>query len=117
MESGPRRALAYIAGVALSSASASAVFDYETSSYFNFSGTATTEKVDVFDYDRGCFVSGTPKSLYDYGTSNFIELKFGPNGKINGFDYATSSFFDGRVKGKSISIFDYEHSNYYEYSL
>lgn len=115
MKAGLRRSIAYIAQRVVSGANLSAIYDYDSGSYYQFSGEATATRVNVYDYDRGCFIGGNPPSLYDYGEGSFIELKV--NGqRINGYDYESGSFYEATVSGGGISVYDYDEGSFFNYS-
>ena len=111
-----RRAIAYLALRRSTGNSASAVYDYAASAYFQFSGEVTATRVNIYDYGRSCHLDGTPPSLYDYGTSSYFEFKESGR-KFEGYDYATSSFWEATINGRSVSVYDYERSAYFDYSL
>lgn len=117
MDQGARRAVAYIAGLAVSGRSSGAVYDYTGSGYFHFSGSVDASQAEVYDYDRSCHISGNLNSLYDYGRSAHIELQLNGGGRFSGYDYGTSSHFSGQVSGQSISLFDYETSSHYNFEV
>jgi len=73
-------------------------------------------KVSIYDYDRNCYISWELKSLYDYWTSTYMELKMMEWGKFTGFDYESSFHFSWEITNKNISIYDYELSQYFNYS-
>jgi len=115
MNQNTRACVAYIAA-SLNGASGSAVYDYSQSKHISISGSADTNNVNIYDYDRGCHVSGEPSNLYDYGNSAHIQLNM--NGtQFDGYDYHTSSHFSGDVNGNSVSIYDHETSSHYNYSI
>ena len=81
------------------------------------SGTVDHSKVSVYDHAKGCYLSGNLPSLFHYGENAHIQLVVGDGQKFKGFDYDTSSHFSGNVSGKSISLYDYEAGQYFNYSL
>ncbi len=116
MEHHSRRALAYIAGKLASGSSTSSVYDYAASQYFSIGGTVTPQRVSIYDYSLGCYITGTLPSLYHYGNSGYLSLKM--NGEqFSGYDYHTGSYFSGNVRGRSISVYDYQLSSYFNYSV
>jgi hypothetical protein len=116
VEAGTRRTIAYVAGRAISGRQSSSVYDYDASGHFNFTGTVSADRANVYDFARGCHVSGTLTSLYDYGTGASVQLHV--NGqRFSGYDYSSGSHFSGRVAGQSVSLYDYETGSPYSYSV
>ena len=116
MEHHSRRVVAYVAGRVSSGSSSSSVYDYSASNYFSVGGTATAERVAIYDYSIGCHISGNLPSLYHYGDGGHMSLKMDGN-RFTGYDYHTGSHFSGTVSGRSVSVYDYEHSTYFNYSV
>jgi|SRR3989344_2615245 len=111
-----RRAVAYIAGRAISGKSSGAVFDFSASQHYYFGGNVHQSQVAVFDYTQSCHITGTLTSLFHYGDSHHISLTINGS-QFNGFDYGESCHFSGNVNGNSISVFDYGTSQHYNYSI
>ena len=78
MDDTTRRAVAYIAGIAISGKRSSAVYDYTNSRHFIFSGSFSSSQVSAYDYDARCHVGGSKSSgslaLYHYGNRRHINL-------------------------------------------
>jgi hypothetical protein len=115
-----RRGIAYIAGRALSRKSCSAIYDYNATQYFNFGGTVVETRVSVFDYDEGCYITGSgggrSYSLFHHGNQSHVKLDVGL-GTFNGFDYDSNSHFTGKVNGNVVWVFDYEESEWFSFSI
>lgn len=111
-----RRAIAYIAASIISKKRATAVFDYATSQYYNFSLNLSQSGIAAYDYTQNCHISGSYSSLFHYGDSHYISLKIDSN-KFSGFDYGESCHFSGSVNGNSVSMFDYGVSSYFNFSI
>ena len=101
----------------MTDSNANAVYDYSASQYFNFSGQAATNHVNVYDYGRSCYLTGSPNSLYDYGRGAYIQLKPESSGSFSGYDYGSSRYFSGKVSGRAISLYDYETGSYYRFQI
>lgn len=96
------------------------VYSYEQGKHVTLSGKADTKTINLYDYDRGCHVSGNASqnynySLYDYGVSAHISLVI-KGTKFDGYDYKSSKHFSGTVNGSSVSIYDYETGAYYQFA-
>lgn len=115
-----RRALAFVAGGLVGKSQGSSVYDYEAGAYFNFTGTLSKTNVNVFDYSRSCYVTGSGDgtgnmTLFDYCTSSYVQLRLDGSG-FNGFDYETASYYSGIVAGRTITIYDYQTGSYYQFT-
>ena len=115
MDPDSRACVAYITAV-LCGSSGSHVYDYSASKYKSISGNVDSSHISIFDYDRSCYVSGSPTSLFDYGNNAHIQLNMNGS-QFSGYDYNTGNHFSGSVNGNSVSLYDYETSSYYNYSV
>jgi hypothetical protein len=113
---GTRRAVALVVGWEASGRSPSVVYDQDAGGHFRFGGKVSRAKVSVYDYDRGCYLSGRLASLYDHGTGAHVQLKV-ERGRFEGYDFASSTHFSGRVAGTSISVYDYQTGGFHNYSV
>jgi hypothetical protein len=115
-----RRAVAAAALAVTSGETPSSVYDYGASKYVSFSGSVTSAAVDLYDYGQRCHVGGNRNglkaSLFHYGNGKHIDLEDQGGGKFSGFDYDSGKHYDVTVEGTSVSLYDYEHSAYFNYS-
>lgn len=111
-----RRAIAYIAANIILQKRATAVFDYATSQYYNFSINLSQSGIAVYDNTQNCHISGSYASLFHYGDSCHISFKIDDH-KFSGFDYGESCHFSGSVNGNLVSMFDYGVSSYFDFSI
>lgn len=120
MQNHTRRTIAYIVGRLISDDASATVYDYSSFKHFSFGGDVSLSQITIFDYDKQCQISGLGSldsiNLYHFGNRNHIFLNIEET-HFNGFDYDTNSHFSGDVMGKSVSIFDYEHNAYFNYSI
>ena len=116
MKNHVRRAIAFVAAGALSGSENAALYDYNQSAYFQFGGTVSDATVSIFDYDQGCYISGNLPSLFHYGESQYIQLIL-EEGQFRGIDYGSGNYFSGTLNGHSISLYDYEVGQYFNYSI
>ena len=116
-----RKIIAFIAARLLTTNKSGSVYDFQSSGFTHVSGDITDNKINVYDHDRGCHVggnlSGKQFSLYDFGDSSHINLELEGNGGFKGYDFGTSSHFSGTVNNNSISFYDYQTSEFYDYSI
>lgn len=112
MDDTTRRTIAYIGGRLISGKRSSAIYDYSGGGYTSIDGSVTSSNVDVYDYGRSCHVSGSGGSLYDYGRGCHVDLKAKDATRFSGYDYGSSSYFEGTVSGASVSFYDYDTGSY-----
>jgi hypothetical protein len=115
MNTNTRSCVAYIAAGLSGLSKVTSLYDHAETRPMNVSGTVTAEKIDVYDFDRSCHVSGSLENLYDYGNSAHIQIAVNGD-KFSGYDYANEFHFTGTVEGGLVSLFDYETKMYYRYS-
>lgn len=111
-----RRAIAYIAACVISDRRSTAIYDYTSSKYYNFSINLSESGIAAYDYTHNSHISGSYFSLYHYGESHHISFKIDGD-RFSGFDYGTSSHFSGSVKNNSIVMYDYSVSSYFNFSI
>jgi hypothetical protein len=115
-----RAAVAYVAGRLISGSTAGHVFDYSQNGYRSMGGSVEADRVNAYDYDKGCYFTGSSSdgsfSLFHYGDGNYVSLKIAEN-KFSGYDYGTCQHFSGTVTGTSISLYDYDGGSYYDYTV
>lgn len=116
MKNALRQDIAYIAARLVSGLESGAIYDYQNNVHINLSGQVTMNHVSVYDYSRGCFVTGSGTSLYDYGDGNHVSLTT-TGAQFNGFDYASNFHFSGNVNGRNVTFYDYETNQHYNYSI
>lgn len=116
MQNNQRPAIAAIAYMLIANKQVSSVYCYKQSKYISLSGEATLKSVNIYDYDRQTYISGSDNSLYDYGTKSYVSLDI--SGKtFNGYDYNSSAYFSGNIQNGSVSLYDYETSQYYSFAV
>ncbi len=111
-----RASIAFIAGSLISNIRNSSIYDYSMSKHLNISGEISPSKINIYDYERKCYIGGNIPSLFDYGNNKHINLEINGN-HFEGYDYDTQKHFSGEVVDNSISLYDYETSRYYSYSI
>lgn len=100
--------IAAIVGSASMKRPVSAVYDNATARYVSVSADTTKGGVSGYDTALRCFFAGNSKtdlSFYDTATRAQIKLILSGD-EVQGFNYATKSFFRGHVYGKNLVIRD-----------
>ena len=115
MNANTRACVAYIAAGLSGLTTVTALYDHTETKPLNVSGVVSAEKIDVYDFDRSCHVSGNLENLYDYGNSAHIQIAVNGD-KFSGYDYASKFHFNGTVESGVVQIYDYETEIYYRYS-
>lgn len=110
-----RRAIAYIAACVISREGSSAVYDYASSQYYNFSINLSESGIAAYDYTHSSHISGSHSYLYHYGENHYISIRIEGN-RFSGYDYGESCHFSGTVNGNSVSLYDYGVSSYFNFS-
>lgn len=111
-----RACLAYVAGRAIAGRKTSSIYDYSQGRHITIDGEVSASRVNVYDYERRCYFSGTLKSLFDYGHRAYVSLQI--RGKeFSGFDYGSQHHFSGSVSGNSVTLYDYGESGYFSFAL
>lgn len=116
MNANARGCVAYVVGRAIGGRGDACVYDYDQSAYLTIRGSVEGNQVNIYDYDRGCYLSGTFGNLYDYGRSAYISLEVNGNG-FSGYDHAEGHHFSGTVNGGVISLYDFGLSRRFGYSM
>lgn len=99
MKNNTRAAVAYIAGRIILEVKVSTVYYHSRTKLINIDGEIDGRKVDVFDYDAGCYISGNYRNrkydLYHFGENHYIDLKIKGN-TFEGYDYEEAKYFSER---------------------
>jgi hypothetical protein len=103
-----------IVGSAVSGRAPTAVYDQDAGAHFRFSGKVAPEKVSVYDHERGCYLAGQLPSLFDHGTGAHVRLLV-QRDRFEGYDYASASYFSGRMAGTGISVHDHQTGGFHNY--
>lgn len=93
------------------------VYDYSTGTYVSCNFVNNSGNVSIYDYRRGCYLSGRMPSFYDYGLSSYISLTEINNNTYNIYDYHTGSYITVTCQSQLISIYDYSESRTFQYQI
>lgn len=114
MDDSTRACIAYIAGALVNKKYGGTVYDNSQSRYKNISGSVEQHDVNIFDHDRGSYITGAINSLYDFCRNSTVSLSVKGN-RIYGYDHGDGHEFSGSVEGNTVSI--YHHDTTFSYVL
>lgn len=123
MDSSQRASIAFLCGCIHNENSKSknqnysSIFDFSTDRNITFSVTSHSSYINIFDYDRSCYISGRYPTFFDYGVSQYFTINRINDNTYSIFDYKTNSYLTVTCSSHSITIFDYEVSNYFTYKI
>jgi hypothetical protein len=115
MQDDIRRAVAYIAGCAISKEDTSSIFDFTAQKHFFLTGDVSKD-VSVFDHTTSCHITGSIESFFHHGRRSHISLDIDRD-SFAGFDFGSQHHFSGNVSGNSIQVFDHGASRWFHYSI
>ena len=122
MKDHTQRAVAYIVGRLATGKYSSSLHDFSVSKDFTFEGSVSPATVSIFDYQKRCKITGSGDSgsftLLHHGNYRELILNFeAEKNRFSGYDEDSKTNYSGTVDGGSISVYDYEHSKLFTYSL
>ena len=115
MNPNTRACVAYITAGLSGLVKVTSLYDHTETKPLNVTGVVAAGKIDVYDFDRSCHVSGSLENLYDYGNKAHIQITVNGD-KFSGYDYASKFHFSGTVEEGVVSLYDYQTEVYYRYS-
>lgn len=93
------------------------VYDYKRAKYCSYSvNRSDNGTISIYDFDRGMLLYGNGGVFLDCNSSKYVILKRAGD-FINGYDNKTGKYFVASIKGENVTIFDYENSCYFSYSV
>lgn len=110
-----RRAISLIIGRLIQNKDFTSIYDFSTSSHYHYSGTVS-KNINIYDFSRNSHLTGTDKSIYDFGTNSYIKLDVQEN-KFSGYDFETNYHFNGTMNGKSITFYDFQDNIFYKFTV
>lgn len=114
MHENTRACIAYIAAALVNRSCGDTIYDHSRSLFINISGSVEPHHVNIYDHDRGNYITGAISNLYDYCRNSTVSLSVMGN-RISGYDHGDGHEFCGIVDGNSVNIFHHETS--FSYSL
>lgn len=102
------RLVAYVAGRMATHSTARLIRDEATGQSSLISGDVTDDRVHVYDFESGSYVSGTASAgrltLFHARDNSTTELTADGTGRFTGYDYAAGHWFAVTVVGRTVSI-------------
>ncbi len=95
----------------------SSVYDISAGIYVSCNYVNNEGNISVYDYRRGCYLSGRMPSFYDYGVSNYISLTKISENTYNIYDYNTGSYISVSCQSQLIVIYDYSIGRSFQYQI
>jgi hypothetical protein len=114
MKAHTRRAIVYIAA-RLGGSHSNAVYDSGAIRHFRFSGTADTERCQIYDHEEHCYISGSFPGLYHHGNRQHVTLRV-RGMAFSGYDYDSRSHYTGSFHGRTAIVYDYEDVQFHMYA-
>ncbi len=109
MDNSQRATVAFLCGCLsnLDGRKFNGVFDYSQGNNIACNYVNNFGCISVFDYQRGCYLSGRFPSFFDYGVSQSLSFTKINNNSFNIFDYNTGNYLTADCNGQSINIYDF----------
>ena len=114
--SSSRACIAYIAGRMISGSGSSQIQDHERSRDILIAGKVSAEELELYDYARGCQVTGNLTRIHDHGTGAQICLRI-YGSVFSGNDEVSGRSFSGNVSGDLVVVFDHGDQRVYSYTI
>lgn len=93
------------------------VYDMSLGTFASISSSGTNDNyLSFFDYNRGGYVSGNKRGLYDFPTSSHVTLTIN-NNNVSCFDLESGNSVSYTVNGGSVLAFDSQTGKYYNYNV
>ena len=116
MKASQRAMVAAIAAAAVNGKDYRTTYDYAQGGYIHTSVKMNGQKMTGYDYSRSAHVTGTLPGFYDYQEGEHFTLKV-DGSKFSGYAYGARAHFSGAVRDGAVSLYDYETSSHYNFSV
>ena len=93
------------------------VYDYSTGTHVACNYVNNSGNVTVYDYRRGCYLTGRTPSFYDYGLLSYISLTIINSCTYSIYDYHTGSYITVSCQSQIITIYDYSVGRAFQYQI
>lgn len=95
---------------------ATRLYDHKRVKYIAYNLQKNSQEINMYDYDRGTYLSGNINYIYDYDTKTYFNVNYSGN-NFSGINMSNNENFQGSVNENSIYIYDKETKEYYNYSI
>ena len=119
MDNRQRATIAFLCGCisANSGQRYTSIYDYSSHSFVSYNYTKNGDNISIYDYRRGCYLSGRYPSFYDYGIGKYISLNRNGSNSYSVYDYNIGHYLNVTCNGNTISVFDYSVGQYFNYQI
>lgn len=115
------RCIAYVVARYLAGPRDITIWDAQSRSYGQLTGTVDPWRIDVRDTHRSCHISGPGRdgafSLYDFGDSSRLSLRIGADGRFDGHHDRTNTRFCGRIEQGSVDLYDCASRSHFNFQV
>lgn len=94
----------------------SSIYDHGASSYRMIDARISGDALSAYDYTSGCHFDGTVPNLFHYGQGAHVDFQSNGDGRYEGYDYGSGSFWEATVAGNQVEIYDYGSGDFHSYS-
>lgn len=119
MDRGQRATVAFLCGCLYNKSGRryTNVYDYSDRAFVACNYVNNGGSISVYDYRRGCYLTGSMPSFFDYGVSQYISINRVGDNMFNVYDYHSNKYVSVTCNGQSIALFDYSVGQYFSYSI
>lgn len=93
------------------------IFDYSTSTHIACNYVNNGGNISVYDYRRGCYLSGNFPSFYDYGLSRYISITKTGSNLFSVYDYNSGNYVSINCNHHAVFLYDYSVGRTYSYQI
>lgn len=93
------------------------IYDYSTNQHISYNFSNNGGNITIYDYNRGCYLTGRFPSFFDYGVSQYISITKVNNNTFSIYDYYSMNYITVTCNGQSIIIYDYTNGQHFTFSI
>ena len=93
------------------------IYDYSTSTNIACNYVKNGGNISVYDYRRGCYLSGNFPSFYDYGLSSYISITKTGSNAFSIYDYNSGNYAMITCNFPKVALYDYSEGRTYSYQI